>query len=61
MLVALHMGQAGRRVRSHFQRLVLQCDVVEMQRQDDEEAERRAREAKSMVIEDELSAFEIAR
>ena len=25
VLVALHMGQAGRRVRSHFQRLVLPC------------------------------------
>ena len=50
VLVALHMGQAGRRVRSHFQRLALQCDVLEMKRHDDEEAERRAREAKSMEI-----------
>ena len=61
VLVALHMGHEGRRVRSHFQRLVLQCDVLEMKRQNNEEAERRAREAKRMAIEDELSAVETAR
>ena len=57
VLVALHVGQHGRRVRSHFQRLIPAGDVLEVKRQAVEERLRRDRETSTMADEGELARW----